>query len=221
MSTKKKTIKYEFSEENETFAEETFMQFPVLDLDLTKRYTYADYLTWIDFRLRELINGFIHLVKAPLRVHQRVSGKLYYTIDDFIRKNNGQCHVYHLPFAVRFPIEDSKEDNKIYNVFLPDICVVCDLSKLDDQGCLGAPDLVIEILSPSTARNDWNRKFGVYEKAGVREYWIVSPKGKTVNVFILQPNGEYDWGSEYDCTQKIPVHIFEGLEIDLQEVFED
>jgi len=221
MSTKKKPIRYEFSEENETFVEETFTRFPVLNLDLTKRYTFADLLTWTDYRLRELIDGFIHVMSYPLRIHQRVSSKLYRAIDCFIVKNSGQCHVYHPPFAVRLPIEGSNEDGKIYNVLLPDICVVCDLSKLDDKGCIGAPDLIVEILSPSTAKNDWNKKFNLYEKAGVREYWIVNPKAKIVNVFVLQTDGEYDRGIEYDYTQKAPVHIFEGLEIDLKEVFED
>ena len=103
----------------------------------------------------------------------------------------------------------------------PDICVICDLSKLDDRGCIGAPDLIVEVLSPSTTKYDWYYKFGLYEKAGVREYWIVNPKSKIVNVFILQPDGQYDIGTEYDCGQKAPVHIFEGLAIDLNDLFEE
>jgi Uma2 family endonuclease len=99
--------------------------------------------------------------------------------------------------------------------------VVCDLSKLDDRGCLGAPDLIIEILSPSTLKRDWNYKFNLYEKAGVREYWIVDPKAKMATVFLLQPDGDYDMGTIYESNQKVPVAIFEGLEIDLSEVFED
>jgi Uma2 family endonuclease len=106
-------------------------------------------------------------------------------------------------------------------VVQPDICVICDLSKLDDKGCIGAPDLIVEVLSPSTLKYDWNYKFNLYEAAGVTEYWIVDPKTKTANVFLLQPDGKYDLGTVYDCGQKAPVHIFEGLEIDLNELFEE
>jgi Uma2 family endonuclease len=106
-------------------------------------------------------------------------------------------------------------------VVQPDICVVCDLSKLDKRGCIGAPDLIVEVLSPSTAKKDWNKKLTLYETAGVREYWIIDPKAKAVYTFILQPDGQYDDGTMYECDQKAPVHIFEGLEIDLNELFED
>jgi len=125
------------------------------------------------------------------------------------------------PFDVRLPKDDHKDDDKIYDVVQPDICVICDPSKLDDRGCIGAPDLVVEVLSPSTARHDKEKKFHLYEKFGVREYWIVDPKTKTVHVFLLQPNEKYDLGTVYECNQKAPVRIFEGLEIDLKELFED
>jgi len=221
MSTKKKPIRYEFSEEKPTIVEEPFMPLPEVRLDMSKRYTYADYVTWIDDVRRELIGGFIHILSAPARIHVRISGKLNRVIDRFIEKKKGKCHIYFAPFNVRLPVEGSKENDKIYNVVQPDICVVCDLTKLDKMGCIGAPDLIVEVLSPSTAKKDWNYKFNLYEKAGVREYWIVNPKGKVVNTFILQPDGYYDLGSEYDCTEKAPVHIFEGLEIDLKELFEE
>jgi Uma2 family endonuclease len=103
----------------------------------------------------------------------------------------------------------------------PDICVVCDLTKLDGKGCIGAPDLIVEVLSPSTAKMDWNKKFNLYEKYGVREYWIVDPHAKLVHVYLLQSNGEYDFGTIYKCDEKAPVHIFEGLVIDMKELFEE
>jgi Uma2 family endonuclease len=222
MNTKKKnSIKYEMTEEEPLIVGERFFAPPTLNLDLTKRYTYADYLTWMDSIRRELIDGFIHILGAPLRIHALITVKLSRIFDWFIIKKKGKCHIYYAPINVRLPIEGSIENDKIYNVVQPDICVVCDLSKLDDMGCIGAPDLIVEILSPSTAKKDWNHKFNLYEKAGVREYWIVGPKTKKVHVFILQPNGKYDSGTEYDCTQKAPVHIFEGLEIDLKELFEN
>ena len=221
MSTKKKPIQYEFSEEEPTIVEEPFMPLPELQLDMSKRYTYADYVTWVDDVRRELIDGFIYVMSAPIRIHAKITHLTSWLLENFVRKNKGKCEVYHAPFDVRLPKEGTTQDDKIYNVVQPDVCVVCDSSKLDGRGCIGAPDLIVEVLSPSTAKKDWNYKFNLYEKAGVREYWIVNPKGKVVNIFILQPDGYYDLGSEYDCTEKAPVHIFEGLEIDLKELFEE
>ena len=201
--------------------EEPFVMYGTLDLDESLRYTYADYLTWLDDKRRELINGFIHLMSAPMRRHARVSVKLVRHIASFIDLKKGKCHVYYAPFDVRLPIHGSTDDDKIYDVVQPDICVVCDLSKLDDKGCIGAPELIVEILSPSTLKYDWNYKFNLYETAGVTEYWIVDPKAKTACAFLLQPDGRYDLGTVYDTTQKAPVHILKGLEIDLNDLFED
>ena len=192
-----------------------------LTLDQNKRYTYADYLTWMDDKRRELIDGFVHLMSAPARIHAQISNEINFGINTFLKSKKRKCQIYHAPFDVRLPLNGSKEDGSIYDVIQPDICVVCDLTKLDDRGCIGAPDLIVEVLSPSTMRQDWNRKFGLYEKAGVREYWIVDPKAKTVSAFIMQPDGNFDNGTVYECNQKAPVFIFEGLEIDLNELFEE
>ena len=192
-----------------------------LPLDLSKRYTYADYLTWLDDKRRELIDGFVHLMSAPMRLHAQVSAELNFRFHSFVKRKKGNCRVYYAPFDVRLPLNGSKEDNNIYDVVQPDICVVCDLTKLDDRGCIGAPDLIVEVLSPSTLKYDWNYKFNLYEKAGVREYWIVDPKAKTISVFLLQTDGQYDNGTVYECNQKAPVFIFEGLEIELNELFEE
>ena len=191
-----------------------------LDLDESKQYTYADYLTWLDDKRRELINGFIHLMSAPMRVHARISVELSTAIGTFIKRRRGKCHIYYAPFDVRLPLDNETADDKIYNVVQPDICVICDLSKLDEKGCIGAPDLIVEVLSPSTLKYDWNYKFNLYEKTGVKEYWIVDPQAKVANVFLLQPDGKYDLGTVYECNQKAPVHIFNGLEINLNELFE-
>jgi Uma2 family endonuclease len=220
MKEKKKTKPYESSPVKPAIIEEPFVMFGTLNLDESKRYTYAEYLTWLDDKRRELINGFIHLMSAPNELHARIAYNWGLWSGIFIQKRKRKCRIYHAPFDVRLPLSGETEDGKIYNVVQPDICVICDLSKLDDKGCIGAPDLIVEVLSPSTLKYDWNYKFNLYEAAGVREYWIVDPKGKTVNIFLLQPDGKYDLGSVYDCTQKAPVHIFEGLEIDLMELFE-
>ena len=212
----KKTKTYESS----NIIERPFVMYGTLNLDESQRYTYADYLTWLDDRRMELIDGFIHFLSTPNTLHARISSNLCFQTGDFIHERNDKSHIYHAPFDVRLPLCESKEDDKIYDVVQPDICVICDLSKLDDKGCIGAPDLVVEVLSPSTLKYDWNYKFNLYEAAGVREYWIVDPKAKTVNVFLLQPDGKYDLGTVYECHQKVPVRIFEGLEIDLNELFE-
>ena len=212
---------YDMSVKKPRIIEEPFVMYGTLELDESKRYTYADYLTWLDDKRRELINGFIHLMSGPMRRHGRISMKISTRVYTFIEKQKGKCEVYHAPFDVRLPLHGSTDDDKIYDVVQPDICVVCDLSKLDDRGCLGAPDLVVEVLSPSTLKYDWNYKFNLYEAAGVKEYWIVDPKAKTANVFILQSDGRYDLGTVYENDQKAPVRIFEGLEIDLNELFEE
>jgi len=218
----KKTKPYELPPDKTTIVEEPLAMYArELNLDESKRYTYADYLTWLDDKRRELINGFIHMMSAPRYVHADISAELITLIRSFVKKRKGKCRVLHAPFDVRLPKNNETEDDKIYNVVQPDICVVCDLSKLDDRGCIGAPDLIVEVLSPSTFKKDWCYKFNLYEAYGVREYWLVDPKEKTVNVFLLQPEGKYDSGTVYKCNQKAPVRIFEGLEIDLNELFEE
>jgi len=218
---KEKIKPYELQPTKPGIVEEPFVMYGTLDLDESKRYTYADYLTWLDDKRRELINGFIHLMAGPMRRHARVIIKFSVRITTFIDEKKGNCHVYQAPFDVRLPLHGSMDDDKIYNVVQPDICVICDLTKLDEKGCIGAPDLIVEVLSPSTMKYDWNYKFNLYETAGVREYWIVNPKTKITYVFILQPDGNYDLGTEYESNQKAPVSILKGLEIDLNEIFED
>ncbi len=218
----KKRKPYEFPSDEPTVVEEPVVMYETLDLDESKRYTYADYLTWIDDKRRELIDGFIHLMSAPKRAHAHVVTELSFLFNRFIKgKNKKKYYIYYAPFDVRLPLSSETADNRIYNVVQPDICVICDPSKLDDRGCIGAPDLIVEILSPSTLKNDWNYKFNLYEAAGVLEYWIVDPNTKTVNVFLLQPDGKYDLGTVYNCNQQTPVHTIEGLEIDLNELFEN
>jgi Uma2 family endonuclease len=190
-----------------------------LSLDLEKRYTYADYLTWWDDKRRELANGFIRLMTpAPRTEHQEISMNLGGELRHIIKKNKGKCKIFPAPFDVRLPKNGEREDDRIDTVVQPDICIICDPSRLDERGCLGAPDMIVEILSFSTAKYDTGIKFHLYEEAGVREYWIVYPPEKGVEVFILQPDGKYDGGTRYE-TGKVPVYIFNGIEIDLNDIF--
>jgi Uma2 family endonuclease len=191
-----------------------------LQLDLEKRYTYADYLTWFDDKRRELIDGFIKMMTpAPRRIHQEISGNINFIIKKFLKQK--KCKIYSSPFDVRLPKNGEKENDKLYTVVQPDLCIICDLSKLDDKGCLGAPDLIIEITSDKP-KYDVEEKFKLYEKHGVREYWIVFPNDKTVSVFLLNEIGKYEIVGMFAEDSKVPVNIFNGdLEIDLTEVFEE
>ena len=191
-----------------------------LTLDLNRRYTYADYLTWLDGQTRELINGFIKKMSpAPRLKHARVNSNLFWNLGYIIRRNKGHCEVFTAPFDVRFPKQGETADEKIDTVVQPDICMVCDLSKLDDRGCCGAPDMIVEILSPSTSKKDFTEKFALYEESGVRECWIVHPGEKAINVFLLQEDGRYDSGVIYEWEGQVPVHLFNDHLIDLDDIF--
>ena len=184
-------------------------------------YTYADYLSWMDEQRRELIHGVAYkLMSAPSRLHAQISSELLAIFKWFVKKRKGKCKVYHAPFDVRLPKNGETANEQIDTVVQPDICVICDESKLDDAGCIGAPDLIVEVQSPSTAKHDLREKFDLYEQSGVKEYWIVYPNDKGLTVYILQETGKYDNGTTYELSGKVPVGIFEGLEIDLKELFE-
>jgi len=186
-------------------------------LDLTKKYSFFDYLTWINDVRCELVDGFVRLLMpAPLRVHQELSRNLSRPFVNFLHRK--ECKVY-APFDVRFPKENKTDDKEIFTVLQPDICVICDLTKLDERGCLGAPDLVIEIVSSSTSKRDTQEKFDIYEKSGVKEYWLVFPYEQTISVFVSE-NNKFILKKMYAADDEIPVCIFNGsLVVDLKEVF--
>jgi Uma2 family endonuclease len=189
-----------------------------------KRYSYADYLTWTDNVMREIINGVVYAFSAPIRNHAAAVGTFFGNAFNFIKRKKGQCKIYTAPFDVRLSVDGETDETKIYNVVQPDICVVCDPSKLDDKGCIGAPDLIVEVNSPSTSKKDLHYKFDLYEKVGVKEYWVVYPADRAVTVFLLQPDGKYDEGKTYDMVYgatHVPVKTLEGLVIELKELFED
>jgi len=188
-----------------------------------KRYSYADYLSWTDGKMWEIIDGVVYAFSAPLRKHAAATISFLKKALPFVSRRKGQCKIYTAPFDVRLPINGEIADDKIYDIVQPDICIVCDPSKLDEKGCIGAPDLVVEVISPSTSRRDLNLKFSLYERAGVCEYWVVYPNDKAVTVFLLQPEGKYNEGATYEVVNgatKVPVQTLEGLEINLEELFE-
>jgi Uma2 family endonuclease len=158
------------------------------DLDLTKSYTYADYLTWNFQERLEILKGRIFKMSpAPSRKHQEISIELTGIFYNYFKKT--PCNVYVAPFDVRLKdFKKSTSDKEITTVFQPDICVICDKDKLDDRGCIGAPDLIIEILSPGNSKKEMDIKFDLYEENGVKEYWIVEPFQKSILIYTLQKN---------------------------------
>ena len=175
------------------------------------RYTYADYIKWDDDVRRELIDGVPYLMAGPNRQHQKVLGILHALFFTFLKGKS--CEVYLTPFDVRLNA-DTFDDT----VVQPDIMIVCDHTILDDAGIKGVPDMVVEILSPSTARYDKTLKFKTYLRAGIREYWIIDPKEETLAIHIFK-DGNYITHA-YTKEETVPVHVLEGLNIDLSEVFE-
>jgi Uma2 family endonuclease len=185
-------------------------------LDLSKKYTYSDYLLWKFEEQVELIKGKIFkMFPAPARKHQRVSWNLTMALGKFFE--GYPCEPFSAPFDVRLP---SKSGNKLHTVVQPDICVICDTSKLDDKGCLGAPDLVIEILSPGNSDKEMKDKFNLYEESGVKEYWIVQPEDKWVNIYVLE-NDRFITHRPFIASDTIKSQIFKGLEFPAADIFVD
>jgi Uma2 family endonuclease len=179
--------------------------------------TYRDYLTWPDNERGELIRGVAYdMSPAPAPEHQIVLGELFGELRNFLRGTS--CRAYIAPFDVRFP-EGNEADDAIETVVQPDISIVCDASKIDRKGCKGAPDIIIEILSPATAKKDSQEKFTLYEHHGVQEYWIVHPSEHLVEVFALGKDQAYGRPKIYAEDDILPVSRFPGLELDLAVVF--
>ena len=184
-----------------------------------ERYTFADVLTWPDDERAELIDGEVVLMApAPSRGHQEISGEVFRQLANYLEGK--KCKVYHAPFDVRLFEKDGDTPEDVDTGGEPDITIVCDHSKLDDRGCKGAPDMVVEILSPSTQRHDRLVKLGLYQRAGVREYWIVDPDSSTVQVF-LQRDGSLQLHEVYDRQGVAKVNVLDGCFIELSKVFSE
>ncbi|MCI9423814.1 Uma2 family endonuclease [Lachnospiraceae bacterium WCA-9-b2] len=171
-------------------------------------YTSEDYWNLPEGQRAELIDGKLYAMAPPNRIHQRLVSRLTQTIGSFIDSNKGTCEVYPAPFAVNL-----NADDKVW--VEPDISVICDKDKLSDQGCKGAPDWIIEIVSPSSTRMDYSVKLFKYRTAGVREYWIINPMKKAVQTYVFE--GEED-SNLFSFDDEIPVYIFNGLTIRISDL---
>ena len=188
------------------------------DLDVTKTYSYAEYLTWQFTERVELFKGYIRQMAAPTPKHQRILGAMGNDLYTFFRKQS--CAVYYAPFDVRLYNRKKSllADKDVYTVVQPDICVICDTTKIDNKGCNGSPDLIIEILSQSNQKTDIKDKYKLYEENGVLEYWIVYPNDGVVHQFVLKDEAYYPHGV-FTEQEFISPFFFPDLSIDLSEVF--
>ena len=179
-------------------------------------YVLSDLLEWPEEDRVELIDGLPLLMAPPRRVHQHIVFALGLQLGNFLAGK--PCQAYPAPFAVRPLAKPGDSPDRVDTVVEPDLSVICDREKLDELGCVGAPDLVIEVLSPSTARQDRVVKFRLYQKAGVREYWLVDPDRRMVQVYTLE-EGQYSAAEVYLESAEVPVGVLEGCVVDLSRVF--
>ena len=185
-------------------------------LDPEGSYTYADYLRWKFQDRVELIKGrLFRMSPAPSTTHQQVSRELSRILFNYFHKKT--CEVFAAPFDVRLPV--SRKKGQDTTVVQPDLCVVCDPAKLDEHGCAGAPDLIVEILSPGNNTKEMREKYRVYEESGVREYWLVNPVDKTVFVYVLNEAGIFIGLAPVTIEDSLRASIFPELVIPMKEVF--
>lgn len=192
----------------------------VLDINLGGRYTYADYVKWQLDEYVELIKGKVFKMSpASLSQHQVLEHRLDVELGYYLKKKT--CKVFPAPFDVRLTTDGLMDDEQITTVVQPDLCIVCDPSKIDRRGCLGSPDMIIEVLSSSTAKKDLDEKYHLYEESGVKEYWVVFPEEKVISVYLLNEEKlEYELVKHFEKGEKVKVNVLENLVIDLDDIFD-
>ena len=171
-----------------------------------KFHTIQDIENLPEGQRAELIDGDLYMFASPSRIHQRISFQISRKIGNYIASSHGECEVYPAPFAVRLFADDT-------TYIEPDVSVICSPDKLSDRGCEGAPDWVIEVASPSSIEQDYFRKLGLYQAAGVKEYWIINPDTQKTTVYIFPRH----YGL-YDFTEEIPVSIYPGFSIRISDL---
>ena len=181
------------------------------------QYTFADILTWDEGKYAEIINGELFMMATPSSRHQEICFEIGRQLGNFLEGK--RCKVYPAPFGVRLFEQEGDDSSAVDTVVEPDISVVCDRNKIDQRGCKGAPDLIIEVLSPSTQRYDQLVKLNLYQKAGVREYWIVDPENKTVRVMLHKGSLGFQVCEVYQRGDIAKVNVLDGCFIELKKVF--
>ena len=185
-------------------------------LDLNGSYTYADYLKWKFKERVELLKGKIaRMSPAPSSSHQQISLRVTRKLDNYFLPTT--CKLFVAPFDVRL-VESKSNDEKVLTVVQPDLCVICDDNKLDEKGCNGAPDLIVEILSPGNSKKEMGIKFDLYEENGVKEYWIVEPAEKAIFIYNLQ-NERFIGMKPLTEDDKMKSILFPELIFDVKDIF--
>ena len=183
------------------------------------RYNFADCLTWDERERIEIIDGEAFMMAAPSRIHQEICFEIGRQLGNYLEGK--PCKVYPAPFGVRLFEQDGDRPEDVDTMVEPDLSVVCDKSKLDKYGCKGAPDMVIEVLSPSTQRHDQLVKLNLYQRAGVQEYWIVDPENRTVRVLLQTGDGTFQIHEVYGREDVAKVNVLDGCFIELSKVFSE
>jgi Uma2 family endonuclease len=196
--------------------EEKYIKVEEPDPSLT--YTYADYLRWNFEERLELLRGKIFQMSGPGTLHQQVSMKLVNRLYNHLQGN--RCQVFSAPFDVRLPVKNRRRDNEITTVVQPDICVIGDESKLDERGCCGAPDLVVEILSPGNSKKEVRLKYELYEESGIREYWIINPTEENIVVLMFNPSARFEGLRMYAGGDTITSIAVTGFELNVDRLFQ-
>ena len=182
-------------------------------LDLSKTYTFQDYISWRFKERVELLKGYISKMSlAPNTQHQIIAGKIYQEIAWYLKGQ--KCQVFFAPYDVYLPTNEEK------TVVQPDICVICDNTKIKRQGCVGSPDLVVEILSPGNSRREMKEKYEIYEEAGVSEYWVVFPSEEVLQIYLLE-NAKFVPQKPYTAGDVYTSRVLEGFEIEVAQIFDN
>ena len=197
--------------------EDDFMQNSTCRADyIAAGYSYADLQKIDDNNRYEIIEGDLYLMSAPTVTHQMISGEIYAQLRNFLKGKT--CKVFIPPIDVA--LSKSKEDNKIKNVVQPDVLVVCDPKKIEVKKIFGAPDFIVEVLS-TDRRHDMLYKYNLYQKWGVKEYWIIDPDEGIIMPYTLNKNGFYEHETLYDIREEVPVKVLKGFKICLKELYEE
>lgn len=184
---------------------------------ISRPFTYADYCGWDEDVRGELIDGqFYDMTPAPLTRHQSISAALSYQVFGHLRGKT--CQVFPAPFDVRLPRSNELDDD-VTTIVQPDLSVICDPSKIDAKGCRGAPDWIIEILSPSTAAKDQIKKLALYERVGVREFWLLHVIDRIVTIYRLNDDGRYGRPEVVEAIGKTACTTLPGFQIDWDEAY--
>lgn len=191
--------------------------YQVSDIDFSASYSYAHYLKWKFEDRLELIRGKVFKMAAPTVLHQRIVGRIYVELFGFLRGQ--RCEAFISPFDVRFS-KDAMDDTAIFTVVQPDIAVICDQNKLDERGCIGAPDLVVEVLSSGNSKKELVNKYNIYQEFGVREYWIVNPVRRLFLKHVLNQEGYFETGTPYGGGRTFVSDVLPGFMLNIEEIFE-